>query len=118
MWSRGVVAHPRYLRLEAASISTKDGTHSPETVLAYGMAKKKLAQKLRPDVAQTAHRLTRRLPGATTVLRLLVEGGEFCSVYQDYRLQSLNCERIEADEIWTFVGAKQKNARYRSQGDI
>ena len=89
-----------------------------ETVLAYGMAKKKFAQKLRPDVAQTAHRLTRRLPGATTVLRLLVEGGEFCSVYQDYRLQSLNCERIEADEIWTFVGAKQKNARYRSQGDI
>ena len=28
LWSRGVVAHPRYLRLEAASISTKDGTHS------------------------------------------------------------------------------------------
>ncbi len=27
-WSRGVVAHPRYLRLEAASISTKDRTHS------------------------------------------------------------------------------------------
>ncbi len=27
-WSRGVLAHPRYLRSEAASISTKDGTHS------------------------------------------------------------------------------------------
>jgi hypothetical protein len=28
LWSRGVVAHPRYLRSEAASISTKDRTPS------------------------------------------------------------------------------------------
>ncbi len=39
-WSRGVLAHPRYLRSEAASISTKDGTHSvcdrdPDHILAH-----------------------------------------------------------------------------------
>ena len=37
---------------------------------------------------------------------------------QDYRLRNLACERIEADEIWSFVGAKQKNATRPGQGDL
>lgn len=53
-----------------------------------------------------------------TVLKLLVELGEFCSIYQDHRLVNLPCQRIEADEIWAFVGAKQKRARNASQGDL
>jgi IS1 family transposase len=53
-----------------------------------------------------------------TVLRLLVEVGEFCSIYQDVALRDLNCTRIEADEIWSFVGAKAANATKEGQGDL
>ncbi len=35
--------------------------------------------------------------------------GEFCSTYQVTRSR-IPCKRIEADENWSFVGAKAKNA--------
>jgi IS1 family transposase len=53
-----------------------------------------------------------------TVLRILVEVGEFASFYQDAALRNLNCTRIEADEIWSFVGAKAANATKDGQGDL
>jgi IS1 family transposase len=53
-----------------------------------------------------------------TVMRLLVEVGEFCSIYQDVTLRNLTATRIEADEIWSFVGAKAANATKDGQGDI
>ena len=60
-----------------------------------------------------------RLMGAqkNTVLRLLAEVGEFCAIYQHYALRNLRIERVEADEIWAFCGAKQKNATKPGQGD-
>jgi IS1 family transposase len=65
-------------------------------------------------------RATARLTGTAkaTVLKLLVELGEFCSIYQDVVLRNLPCTRIEADEIWAFVGAKQRNAKREGDGDI
>jgi len=65
-------------------------------------------------------RSTARLTGTAkaTVLKLLVELGEFCSIYQDHVLTNLPCKRIEADEIWAFVGAKQRNATRAGDGDI
>lgn len=53
-----------------------------------------------------------------TVLRLLVEIGEFCSVYQFHALRNLPCTRVECDEIWAFCGAKQRNATKEGDGDI
>jgi IS1 family transposase len=53
-----------------------------------------------------------------TVTKILCEVGEFCSGYQDLALRNLPCERIEADEIWAFVGAKAGNATKPGQGDI
>jgi IS1 family transposase len=53
-----------------------------------------------------------------TVLNLLVEIGEFCAIYQDITLRHLQCARVEADEIWSFVGAKEGNATKDGQGDI
>jgi len=54
----------------------------------------------------------------TTVLKLLVEVGEFCAGYQNYILRNLPCRKVQADEIWAFVGAKAKNARTPGFGDI
>jgi IS1 family transposase len=53
-----------------------------------------------------------------TVSRILVEVGEFCAIYQDHALKNLPCVRIEADEIWSFVGAKEANKTRPDQGDI
>ena len=57
-------------------------------------------------------RATARMTGTDkdTVLRLLVEVGEFYSIYQDATLQNLPCTRVEADEILSFSGAKAANA--------
>lgn len=53
-----------------------------------------------------------------TVTRVLVEVGEFCSIYQHHVLRNLPCTRIEADEIWAFVGAKAANATKAGDGDL
>lgn len=44
-----------------------------------------------------------------TVTKLLVDVGTACAKYQDKTLRNLPCKRIQCDEIWSFVGAKQKN---------
>lgn len=44
-----------------------------------------------------------------TVTKLLVEVGEACAVYQDTHLINLPCERIQVDEIWSFVEKKNRN---------
>jgi len=43
-----------------------------------------------------------------TVTRLLVEVGAACYDYQDRVFRNLKCQRIQCDEIWSFVGCKQK----------
>src|SRR6266566_8527288 len=56
-------------------------------------------------------RSTVRMTGVAknTVAKLLVEVGAACAAYQDKTLRNLPCKRIQCDEIWSFVYAKQKN---------
>jgi IS1 family transposase len=56
-------------------------------------------------------RATVRMTGVAknTVAKLLVDLGLECAKYQDEHLRNLPCRRIQCDEIWSFVGAKQKN---------
>ena len=56
-------------------------------------------------------RATCRLTGAAkgTVTKLILDLGEACSAYQDKALRNLTCERVQVDEIWSFVGCKKKN---------
>jgi IS1 family transposase len=57
-------------------------------------------------------RATVRMTGVhrTTILKLLVDLGNACSAYQDKMIRNLTCKQIQCDEIWSFVGAKEKNA--------
>src|SRR3546814_12539383 len=57
-------------------------------------------------------RATSRLADVSinTVTKLLVDVGVACAEYQDRTLRNLNCKRIQCDEIWSFVYAKDKNA--------
>src|SRR5439155_20581019 len=56
-------------------------------------------------------RSTVRLTGVAknTVTKLLVELGAACTVYMDGTMRNLPCLRIQCDEIWSFVYAKEKN---------
>jgi len=44
----------------------------------------------------------------TTILRLLEDVGSWCERIMDQRMRNLKCEVVEADEIWSFVGKKQR----------
>ena len=48
-----------------------------------------------------------------TVDKLLRDVGSACLDYQDKTLRDLPCKRIECDEIWSFVYAKQKMCQMR-----
>ena len=56
-------------------------------------------------------RATTRMTGVhrTTIQKLLVELGAACSIHQDKVFRGLNLKRVQCDEIWSFIGCKQKN---------
>jgi hypothetical protein len=43
-----------------------------------------------------------------TVLKLLLQIGKACEKFHDQMVQGLNTRRVQADEIWSFVGSKEK----------
>lgn len=45
-----------------------------------------------------------------TIMRLGVRVGEACAKLHDEKMRNLSCAQIECDEIWGFIGKKQKNA--------
>jgi IS1 family transposase len=51
-----------------------------------------------------------------TVTKLLVDIGHATSDYQDRTLRNLKCKRIQCDEIWAFVYAKEKNVPQEKKG--
>lgn len=51
-----------------------------------------------------------------TVLKLLADLGTACSEFQDKVFRNLKCERIECDEIWSFVHAKERHLTPELQG--
>jgi IS1 family transposase len=53
----------------------------------------------------------------TTILSLLEDLGDLCRVYQDHVLRNLSVERVQCDEIWSFVGAKQRQVERGAVGD-
>ena len=46
-----------------------------------------------------------------TVMRLGVKVGQGCAAMMDSTLRNLSCERLEMDEIWGFIGKKEKHVR-------
>ena len=70
-------------------------------------------------------RATSRLTGVhqVTILNLLKLAGKVAAGYLDKTLWDLPCRRIQCDEIWSFVYAKEKNVPFamappRKAGDV
>jgi IS1 family transposase len=56
-----------------------------------------------------------------TVTKLLIDAGETCADLHDKQVRGVKASRIQCDEIWSFVGAKQKNveaAKSEPEGDV
>src|SRR5258708_32663068 len=43
-----------------------------------------------------------------TIMRLGVKVGKGCAVLMDETMRDLSCARLELDEIWGFIGKKEK----------
>lgn len=46
-----------------------------------------------------------------TIMRLMVKVGQNCERLLDNHMRHLNCKNIEVDEIWCYVGKKQRHLR-------
>src|ERR1700680_4618386 len=46
-----------------------------------------------------------------TVTKLLVDLGAACQKFHDERVRNVRVRRLQADEIWCFIGAKAKNVK-------
>ncbi len=50
-------------------------------------------------------------------MRLMVRVGEGCDRQMDSMMRGLICERLQLDEIWAYIGMKQKTARALGKTD-
>jgi IS1 family transposase len=80
----------------------------------------KRAQIIGALVEGASIRSVSRMTGASrnTIGRLLLNAGSICAAYQDKALRNLPTTRIECDEIWSFIGAKDKNVSVERQGQF
>src|SRR5258705_13885405 len=85
----------------------------------YSPGMNKLDRKTRSQILHLlcegqSIRAVTRLTGCSknTVAKLLVEAGHACAVYQDKALRNLPCKRVQMDEIWSFVYAKNDNVKH------
>lgn len=85
----------------------------------------KRAQILSMLVEGASMRSISRITGVSinTVTKLMVEAGEACAAYHDETVRNVKVARVQCDEIWSFVGAKQKNVAgmkqpIESAGDV
>src|SRR5438046_499798 len=46
-----------------------------------------------------------------TVLRLLADAGTLAAQWHDLVVRDLETKRVQMDEIWSFVGCKEKNVK-------
>ena len=66
---------------------------------------------------------TSRITGAAknTIIKFLTDAGEACSAYQDEHMRSLPCKVLQLDEVFSFVGCREKSkakAKGAHPGDI
>lgn len=64
-------------------------------------------------------RATVRITGFArmTIEKLLRDLGTACVAYHDANVRNLKSRRIQADEIWSFIGAKAKNVPDEKRGE-
>ena len=69
------------------------------------------AQILAMLVEGMSMRAVARITGVAfnTITKLLSDAGEACAAFHDEQVRGVTARRVECDEIWSYVYAKQKN---------
>src|SRR3954467_13905283 len=64
-------------------------------------------------------RSTVRMTGVAknTVVKLLCDLGRSCSEFHHKNVRNVRVRRLQCDEIWSFVGAKKKNATIEQKAE-
>lgn len=80
----------------------------------------KQAQVIAALVEGNSIRAIERMTGVAkhTILKLIKDVGIACADYQDRTLRNLKCRKIQVDEIWQFVYAKEKNVPAEKKGQF
>lgn len=53
-----------------------------------------------------------------TIMRLGVKVGQGCTALMDDTMRDLSCDRLEMDEIWGFVGKKDRNVKEGDDANV
>ncbi len=53
-----------------------------------------------------------------TVAKLLIDAGKVCATFHDDTVRNVEAQRVQVDEIWSFVYAKQKNVATAKRLDL
>ncbi len=63
-------------------------------------------------------RATSRLANCSinTVTKLLTDVGYGCAFFQNETIRSINCKRVQCDEIWSFCYSKEKKVAPKDKG--
>jgi IS1 family transposase len=77
-------------------------------------------QVIKALIEGSSIRSTVRMTGVAknTIVKLLAQLGAACLDYQDATMKNLPCQRLQCDEIWSFVYAKAKNVPQEHQGEF
>ncbi len=86
--------------------------------MANNLSKEKRAQIVRCLVEGNSIRATCRLTDSSkdAVIRLVTLLGPACLEYHDKHFRGLNCQRIQCDEIWSFIGCKEQHLKPEDRG--
>ncbi len=82
------------------------------------LSNERRVQVVRALVEGNSIRSTTRMTGVAkgTVLKLLADLGAVCVAFHDASARNLGSVRVQCDEIWSFVYAKQKNVPRGQEG--
>jgi len=83
------------------------------------LTRDKRAMILRALVEGNSIRATARMVGCSknTVSRLLRIVGAHCKNFHDRKLRDVEAEQVQADEIWSFIGKKNRRATEEEKAD-
>lgn len=106
-------AHRNGLRRFRCLPCKRTYTEQHERMLGGYLSDAKVTLALQLLLEGNSIRSTERITGLdrNTIMSLLVRAGERCAALMDSKMRNLPCKRLEFDEIWGFVGKKQRNVK-------
>src|SRR5450432_1095570 len=86
---------------------------NPITSMANVLSTEKKVAVVSALVEGSSIRSIERITGVhrDTIMRLGVRMGKGCTALLDAKMRNLDCHRLEMDEIWGFVGKKERHVR-------